>query len=139
MTTTLSTLGTDDINTLSKGFFDMFGVSNHLSISYDRSGEQRGAYVHNEDPGFVELFNNLLGWNTDCTNEELGLLLNDDIDQFIEFTFCVIVVCLSSVSAKGRDEKIDSECYLSAWLSLSRGGGDSRRSGDLSPDLISLI
>jgi hypothetical protein len=36
MTTTLSTLGTNDINTLSKGFLDMFGVSDHLSISYDR-------------------------------------------------------------------------------------------------------
>jgi hypothetical protein len=37
MTTTFSTLGTDDIDTLSKSFLDMFGVSDHLSISYDRS------------------------------------------------------------------------------------------------------
>jgi hypothetical protein len=121
MTTTLTTLGTDDIDTLSESFFNMFGVSNHLSISYDRSGEQRGAYVHNEDPSFVELFNNFLGRNTDCTNEELGLLLDDDIDQFIEFTLCVIVVCLSSVSAKSRDEKINSECYLSTDI-FQEGG-----------------
>ena len=69
-----------------------------------------GAYVHNEDPSFVELFNNFLGRYTDSTNEELGLLLNDDIDQFIEFTLCVIVVCLSSVSSKSRNEEINSEC-----------------------------
>jgi hypothetical protein len=59
----------------------------------------------------VELFNHLLGWYSDCTNKELGLLLNDYIDQFIEFTLCVIVVCLSSVSSKSRNEKINSECY----------------------------
>ena len=58
----------------------------------------------------MELFNNLLGGHSDSTNEELGLLLNDDIDQFIEFTLCVIVVCLSSVSSKSRNEKINSEC-----------------------------
>jgi hypothetical protein len=74
----------------------------------------KGTYVHNEDPSFVELFNNLLGRYSDCTDKELGLLLNDDIDQFIEFTFCVIVVCLSSVSTKSRNEEINSECYLSA-------------------------
>jgi hypothetical protein len=58
----------------------------------------------------VELFNNLLGGYSDCTDKELSLLLNDDIDQFIEFTLCVIVVCLSSVSTKSRNEKINSEC-----------------------------
>jgi len=35
MTTTFTTLGADDIDTLSKSFLDMFRVSNHLSISYN--------------------------------------------------------------------------------------------------------
>jgi hypothetical protein len=75
---------------------------------------KKGTYVHNEDSSFMELFNNFLGWNTDCTNEQLGLLLNDHIDKLIEFTFCVVVVCLSSVSAKSRNKEINSECYSSA-------------------------
>jgi len=78
-----------------------------------------GAYVHNEDPSFVELFNNLLGWYTNRTNEELSLLLNDHIDKLIEFTFCVIVVCLSSISTKSRNEEINSECYLSVFTPSS--------------------
>ena len=87
----------------------------------------------------MELLNNLLGRYTDCTDEELGLLLDDDIDQFIEFAFGVIVVCLSSVSTKSRNEEINSECYLLVFTPSSGRGGDSRRSGDLSPDLISWI
>jgi len=85
---------------------------------------KRGAYVHNEYTSFVELFNNLLGRYTDRTDEELGLLLNDDIDKLIEFTFCVIVVCLSSVSTKSRNEEINSECYLSVFTPSS-GRGDA--------------
>jgi len=80
---------------------------------------KKGAYVHNEDPCFVELFDYFLGRYTDRTDEELGLLLNDHIDKLIEFTFCVIVVCLSSVSTKSRNEEIDSECYLLAINSSS--------------------
>jgi hypothetical protein len=58
----------------------------------------------------VELFNNFLGRNSDGTDKELGLLLDDHIDQFIEFTLCVVVVCFSSVSTKSRNEEINSEC-----------------------------
>jgi len=62
----------------------------------------------------VEFLNNFLGWNTDRTNEQLGLLLNDHIDQFIEFTLCIVVIGLSSVTSKSRDEEINSKCYFSA-------------------------
>jgi hypothetical protein len=69
----------------------------------------------------VELLNNLLGRYTDCTDKEFGLLLDDHIDKLIEFTFCVIVVGLSSVSTKSRNKEINSECYLSA-VSFWEGG-----------------
>jgi len=75
---------------------------------------QGGTYVHDEDTGFVQFLNNFLRRYTDSADEQLGLLLDDYIDKFIEFTLGVIVVCLSSVSAERRDEKVNSECYLSA-------------------------
>jgi hypothetical protein len=71
-------------------------------------------YVHDKYTGFVEFVYDFFGWDTDCANEKLGLFLDNDIDKFIEFTFGIIVVCLSSIGSKGGDQQIDSECYLSA-------------------------
>jgi len=101
MTTSFSTLSTDDIDTLIKSLLDMLGVSNHLVVS---SYRERGTYVHDEDTGFMKLLNNLLGWYTDCADEQLGLFLNDYIDKFIEFTLGIIVVGLSSIGSKGGDQ-----------------------------------
>lgn len=101
MTTSFSTLSTDDVDTLIKSFLDMFGVSDHLAVS---SYRERGTYVHDEDTGFMKLLHNFLGRYTDCADEQLGLFLNDNINQFIEFTLGIIVVGLSSIGSKGRNQ-----------------------------------
>jgi hypothetical protein len=51
----------------------------------------------------VEFLNNFLGRYTDGTDKQFGLFLDNHVDQIVEFTLGVIVVCLSSVSSKLRD------------------------------------
>lgn len=67
-------------------------------------------YVHDKDPGFVELVDDLFGWDTDGTDKQLCLFLDNDIDKVIEFTFGVVVIRLSSVGPKRGNEQINTEC-----------------------------
>jgi len=57
VSSTLASLGADNVNTLSKGLGDMLGVANH---------------IHDEDASIVKLVNDLLGRNTDSADEKLA-------------------------------------------------------------------
>ena len=48
------------------------------------------AYVHNEDTGFVKLLYCPLRRHTNGADEQLGFLLDDDVDQFGKLTFGII-------------------------------------------------
>ena len=49
------------------------------------------AYVHHGDARLVELLDDVLGWNTDSTDEEFGSALNDDINKFVELSLGVVM------------------------------------------------
>lgn len=76
VTTTLTTLSTNDIHTDIQGLGDVLGVPDH---------------VHAEDTGTVELVDNGLGGNTNGRHEELSTALDDDIDELIELALGVII------------------------------------------------
>lgn len=63
----------------------------------------RGTDVHDKNTGLVELIDDFLGWDTDSTDKQLCLFLDNDINEFIEFTLGVVVVCLSCVGSEGGD------------------------------------
>jgi hypothetical protein len=62
----------------------VFGVTNH---------------VHVQDAMLVEPINNGLGGNTDGGDEELSAALDDDIDEFVELSLCVVVAMKRGLSA----------------------------------------
>jgi hypothetical protein len=70
----------------------------------------------------VEFLNDLFRWYTDGTDKQLCLFFDDNIDKIVEFTFGVIVVCLSGVRAKGREKQVDPECYLVSTRREERRG-----------------
>jgi hypothetical protein len=76
VTTTFTTLGADDVGAEFEALLDVFGVSDH---------------VHVENAGLVELLNDVLGWNTDGTDEEFGSALNNDINKLVELSLGVIM------------------------------------------------
>lgn len=76
VTTALTTLGADDIDTDVKGLLNVLGVADH---------------VHAEDAGAVELLNDGLGGNTDSGNEEPGAGLNDDLDELVQLALGVVI------------------------------------------------
>lgn len=92
--TTLTTLSADDVNTLCESLVDVLGGTDH---------------VHDEDAGLVEPLDDVLWWDTDGTDEELGLLLDNDVDQLVELTLGVVVVGLTGGAADLGDKEIDTE------------------------------
>lgn len=94
VTTTLTTLGADDIGTGIKGLVDMLGMTDH---------------VHVEDASGVELLDDGLGGDTDGTDEELSTALNDDLDELIQFSLGVVVVGLPSATADLGKQEINTE------------------------------
>ena len=78
MSTTLTTLGTDDVHTGIKALLHVLGVANH---------------VHVWDSGFVESLNDLLWWGTDGGDKERDFFCDDDVDELIELALGVVIVC----------------------------------------------
>jgi len=54
-------------------------------------------HVHVEDAGFVEALDNMLWGNTDGGDEELGAAVDDDANEFVKFTFGIVVAKRSRV------------------------------------------
>jgi hypothetical protein len=96
VTTTLTTLSTDDIDADVQALGDVLGVTDH---------------VHAQDTGTVELLDNGLGRNTDGRDEQASLLGDDDIDELAELTLGVVVAVQTHVvslisTTKDRDRAI---------------------------------
>lgn len=77
VSSTLTSLGTNKVATDVEGFLYVFGVAHH---------------VHDGDAGFVQLVDGPHWGNTDGTDEELGLLLNDDVEELGELALGVVVL-----------------------------------------------
>lgn len=86
VTTTLTTLGADDVDAEGKALLDVLDVADH---------------VHVQDTGLLELLDDVLGGDTDGRDEELGAGLDDNVDELIELALGVIVAaekpCVSSL------------------------------------------
>jgi hypothetical protein len=78
--TALASLCADDVNTKIEALLDVFRVANH---------------VHVQNAGFVEAVDDMLGWDTDGGDEELGAAVDDNSHELVEFAFCVIVAVLN--------------------------------------------
>ena len=87
-------LSTDDVHADVESLLDVLGSTNH---------------IHAEHAGLVQLVYDLLRGDTDRTDEELGALFDDDIDELVEVSLGVVIVSLASVRAEGRDQEIDTE------------------------------
>jgi len=114
MTSTFSSLRTNDVHSDVQSLLDVLRSTHHLmSISYSTTHTRTAGetHVHTCDPCLVQLFNNLFGRYSDGADEEFGLLIDDDIDEFIQLSFVVVVVGLSGRSAERGDEQVDAECY----------------------------
>lgn len=57
----------------------------------------------------MKLLDNVLGGNTDGADEELGLLLDDDVDELVKGTLGVVVVGLAGAATDLGDEEVDTE------------------------------
>ena len=76
MSTTFTTLRTDEIDTDIEAFLYVLGVADH---------------VHVEDAGAVELIYRGLGRDTDSGDEQLRSTVNDDLDELVKLSFGVVV------------------------------------------------
>lgn len=76
VTTTLTSLGANDICTGIKAFLNMLRVADH---------------VHVEDTGGMQALNNMLWWNTNCRDKELGSAFNDYINKLIKLALGVVI------------------------------------------------
>lgn len=76
VTTTLTTLGADDVDTEVEALLNVLGVADH---------------VHVDDAMGMELVDDVLGGNTDGGNEELGTGLDDDVDELVKLALGVVV------------------------------------------------
>lgn len=127
MSTTFTALSADDIDALVQGLLDVLGVTDHLSelirTACDRAiGSETVTHVHDKDAGLVKLVDHFFGRDTDGAHEQLGLFLDNDIDQVVQLALGVIVVGLSRIRSEGRDEEIDPEsCEGSAMPLLTAG------------------
>jgi hypothetical protein len=57
----------------------------------------------------VELVDGPLGGNTDGADEELGTLLDDDVDELVELALGVVIVGLTGRTTNLGDEEVDTE------------------------------
>ncbi len=76
VSTSLTSLGADEIDTELEALLDVLWVADH---------------VHVQDAVGVELVNDCLWWDTDGGDEELGAGFDDDVDELAELTLGVIV------------------------------------------------
>lgn len=74
--TALTTLGADDVDAEVNALLDVLNVADH---------------VHVDDAIGVELVDDGLRGHTDGRDKKLGALLNDNVDELVELTLCVIV------------------------------------------------
>jgi hypothetical protein len=81
VTTTLTTLGADNVGAEVEALLDVLWVSDH---------------IHVENAGLVELLDNMLGRDTDGTDEEFSSALDDDINKLVELSFGVVVAEMES-------------------------------------------
>ena len=77
VSSTLTGLGADKVATDVEGLLDVLGVANH---------------VHDGDASLVQLVDGPNRGNTDSADEELGLLLNDDVEELWELALGVVVL-----------------------------------------------
>ena len=80
VTTTLTTLGADDIDTDVNALLDVLDVANH---------------VHVGNTSLVELVDDGLGGDTDGRDKQLGAGLDNNVDELIELALGVIVAAKS--------------------------------------------
>ena len=95
VTTTLTSLCADQVYTLCERFGDVLRVTDHLrgELSEQKSGDmERVLYVHHGDTSSVKLLNDMLGWYTDSTNEQPGLLLDNHVDELAQLAFSVVIL-----------------------------------------------
>ena len=76
VSTTLTTLGADDICASVQRLLNVLGVTDH---------------VHVEDARVVKFVNNVLWRNTDSRDEELSAALDNNVDKFIQLSFGVVI------------------------------------------------
>lgn len=76
VSTSLTTLSTNDIDAEVQALLHMLWVSDH---------------VHVENAGLMNTFDDMLRWHTNSRDEEFGSAVDDDIDKLIELTLGVIV------------------------------------------------
>ena len=76
VSTTLTTLGADDVCASVQRLLDVLGVTDH---------------VHVEDSVAVEAVDNGSGRNTDSRDKELSAALNDDVDKLVQLSLGVVV------------------------------------------------
>lgn len=101
MSTTLTTLCADHVNTESEALGNVLGVTDH---------------VHVEDTVCVELVNDSLGWHTDGGNEKLSTGLDDNVNELAELALGVIVAIQMSALVPASDKV----CKCRILLGLSR-------------------
>lgn len=76
VTTTLSTLGADNVGTDIEALLDVLGVTDH---------------VHVENASLVQSLDDRLGGDSDGGDEELRTALNDDLNQLVELSLGVVI------------------------------------------------
>ena len=84
VSTTLASLGADDIHAEVKALLDVLWVSNH---------------VHVQDTGLVESLDDMLRGNTDGRHEQLGSAFNNDSYELVELSLRVIIAVGKTTSA----------------------------------------
>jgi hypothetical protein len=77
VSTTLAGLCADEVDANIKCLSNMLWVPDH---------------VHNGNASFVQLFYDVSRWDTDGADKELCALVDNDIDQLIEFSTSVVVL-----------------------------------------------
>jgi hypothetical protein len=57
----------------------------------------------------VQLLHNLLGRHAHRTHKQLGLFLDNDINQLVQVAFGVVIVGLAGGGAERGEEEVDAE------------------------------
>jgi hypothetical protein len=86
VSTSFTALSADDIDVEVEAFLDVLGVADH---------------VHVQDAIGVELVDDSFGRDTDGGYEEAGAAVDDDVDEFVELAFGVVVAAYVSEMADG--------------------------------------
>lgn len=79
----LTTLSDDDVDAEVEALLNVLDVANH---------------VHVDDAVGVQLVDDGLGGDANGRDEDLGALLDDDVDELIELALCVVVAVVERVS-----------------------------------------